>query len=63
MTVSAWIAEAARDRVRNLVLGKVIDEVIAEMGWEPAELERLADEAERSATWTGSADGREEATA
>jgi hypothetical protein len=31
-TVSAWLAEAARDRLRNLALGHALDELLAEAG-------------------------------
>ena len=32
ITVSAWITNAAQDRLRNLLLGKFLDEVFAEIG-------------------------------
>jgi hypothetical protein len=44
-TVSAWLAEAARQRVRNLMLGKFVAEMIEEHGWTEADLEAAAKEA------------------
>jgi hypothetical protein len=38
-TVSAWLAEAARRRLRNLALKRFLDETIAELGYTQAELE------------------------
>ena len=37
-TVSAWLADAARQRIKNLLLGQVLDELIAEMGWTEEQL-------------------------
>jgi hypothetical protein len=43
MSLSAWIAEAAADRVRNELLGRALDEWEAEEGpFEPAELAAAA---------------------
>ena len=51
-TVSAWLAEAARQRVRNLMLGKFIAEMMEEHGWTEADLEAAAEEARsRSMTY------------
>ena len=51
-TVSAWLAEAARQRVRNLLLGKFIAEMMEEHGWTEADLEAAAKEARaRSMTY------------
>lgn len=46
VSVSAWMAEAARQRLRNRTLGLVLDEVIREQGWSWEELlaEAEADE-------------------
>ena len=44
-TVSAWLAEAARQRVRNLMLGKVIAEMMEEHGWTEADLDAAAKQA------------------
>lgn len=38
VSVSAWIAEAARQGVRNVDLGEVIDDIIAANGWDRDEL-------------------------
>ncbi len=49
VSVSAWMAEAVRQRLRNHMLGLWLDEVIAEQGWSREELLREAreeDEAE-----------------
>jgi uncharacterized protein (DUF1778 family) len=32
ITVSAWITNAAQDRLRNLLLGKFLDELLEEIG-------------------------------
>ncbi len=47
VSVSAWMAEAARQRLRNHTLGLVLDEIIQEQGWSWEELlaEAEADEA------------------
>jgi hypothetical protein len=53
MTVSAWLSEAARDRVRNRLLRIALDELAAEMGpLDPAEAARLVAEARRHAIVT-----------
>jgi hypothetical protein len=44
-TVSAWLAEAARRRLRNLVLERFLDETIAELGYTDDELEAAGREA------------------
>jgi hypothetical protein len=44
-TVSAWLAEAARRRLRNLVLERFLDETIAELGYTDEELETAGREA------------------
>jgi predicted transcriptional regulator len=38
LSVSAWIAEAIRQGVRHVGLGEVIDEIIAEHGWDRDDL-------------------------
>ena len=43
--MSAWLAEAARQRVRNLLLGKFVAELMEEHGWTEADLEAAAKEA------------------
>lgn len=50
-TVSAWLADAARQRIKNLLLGQALDEIIAEMGWTEAELEAAAAEARANSFW------------
>ncbi len=53
MSVSAWMAEAVRQRLRNHLLGLALDEILAEQGWSREELLREAqeeDEAEERAT-------------
>jgi hypothetical protein len=52
-TVSAWLAEAARQRVRNLLLGKFVAEMMEEHGWTEADLEAAAKEARANAIWVG----------
>ncbi|MEZ5410348.1 MAG: hypothetical protein R2761_20120 [Acidimicrobiales bacterium] len=42
VSVSAWMAEAVRQRLRNHLLGVWLDEVIAEQGWSREELLREA---------------------
>ncbi len=54
-TVSAWLAEAARQRVRNLLLGKFIAEMMEEHGWTEADLEAAAKEARANSFWVGPA--------
>ena len=52
VSVSAWMAEAVRQRLRNHLLGLWLDEVIADQGWSRDELLREAreeDEAEERA--------------
>lgn len=44
VSVSAWIAEAARQRLRNHMLGIALDEIIAEQGWTREELLQEAEE-------------------
>jgi hypothetical protein len=44
-TVSAWLAEAARRRLRNLVLARFLEETIAELGYSEEELEAAGREA------------------
>jgi len=46
VSVSAWLAEAVRQRLRNHMLGLALDEIIAEQGWTWQE---LLDEAEEEA--------------
>jgi predicted transcriptional regulator len=48
VTVSSWMAEAARQRLRNLMLGQALDEIITDEGWTWEELiqEATNDEAE-----------------
>jgi hypothetical protein len=48
-TVSAWLAEAARQRVRNLMLGRFVAEMMEEHGWTEADLEAAAKEARANA--------------
>jgi hypothetical protein len=48
VTVSAWMAEAARQRLRNLMLGIALDQIMEEEGWtreEMLEIARQDDEA------------------
>jgi hypothetical protein len=52
-TVSAWLAEAARQRVRNLLLGKFVAEMMEEHGWTEADLEAAAKEARANSFWVG----------
>ena len=52
-TVSAWLAEAARQRVRNLMLGKVIAEMMEAHGWTDADLEAAAKQARANSFWVG----------
>jgi hypothetical protein len=52
-TVSAWLAEAARDRLRNLALGVALDELIAETGLTEEELAAAGAEARTRAVTTG----------
>lgn len=52
VSVSAWMAEAVRQRLRNHMLGLALDEIMAEQGWSREELLREAqqeDEAEQRA--------------
>ena len=44
-SLSAWLAEAARQRLRNVALGAALDDIIAELGYSEAE---LLDEARRA---------------
>lgn len=45
ITVSAWITNAAQDRLRNLLLGKFLDELFEEIGpMSDEEMERLVAE-------------------
>lgn len=45
ITVSAWITNAAQDRLRNLLLGKFLDELDEELGpMSDEEVERLVAE-------------------
>lgn len=44
-SLSAWLAEAARQRLRNVALGGALDEIIAELGYSEVE---LLDEARRA---------------
>ena len=55
-TVSAWLAEAARLRVKNLILRQALDEVIEEMGWTREELAAAAAEARSRGFWVGPAE-------
>lgn len=42
ITVSAWITNAAQDRLRNLLLGKFLDELFEEIGpMSDEEMDRL----------------------
>jgi hypothetical protein len=50
-TVSAWLAEAARRRLKNLGLAKIVDEVIDEMGWTRDELAAAVAEARSRAIY------------
>lgn len=43
VSVSAWMAEAARQRLRNHTLGLVLDEIMREEGWTREELLREAE--------------------
>lgn len=52
-TVSAWLAEAARDRLRNLALGVALDELIAESGLTEEELAEAGAAARARAVITG----------
>ena len=53
-TVSAWLAEAARARLRNLALGVALDQIIAEAGFSEEELlAAAADARARAVTTTG----------
>ncbi len=54
-TVSAWLAEAARQRVRHLMLGRYIAEMMEEHGWTEADLEAAAEEARAKSFWVGPA--------
>lgn len=47
VTVSAWMAEAARQRLRNMALTVALDEIIGRNGWTWEELLREADEEDR----------------
>lgn len=54
VSLSAWIAAAARDRIRNRLLRIALDDLLAEIGPLPAdEAARLVDEARRRAIITG----------
>jgi hypothetical protein len=48
-TVSAWLAEAARQRVRNLMLGKFVADMMEEHGWTEEDLDAAAKEARANA--------------
>ena len=48
VSVSAWMAEAVRQRLRNHLLGLWLDEVIAEKGWTWQELLDEAEEEDRA---------------
>jgi hypothetical protein len=62
-SVSAWLAEAARQRVKNLLLGKFVAEMMEEHGWTEADLEAAAQEARARSFWVGpSAPERERGT-
>jgi hypothetical protein len=52
-TVSAWLAEAARQRVRNLMLGKFVAEMMEEHGWTEEYLDAAAKEARANSFWVG----------
>ena len=52
-SVSAWLAEAARDRLRNLALGVALDELIAESGLTEEELAEAGAAARARAVITG----------
>lgn len=49
VSVSAWVAEAVRQRLRHHVLSVAIDEVLAEQGWSREELLREAREEDEAA--------------
>ena len=38
VTVSAWMAEAVRQRLRHAALGAALDEILSEEGWSRNEL-------------------------
>lgn len=52
-TVSAWLAQAARARLRNLALGVALDEIIAETGYSEEELMAAAAESRAWGVTTG----------
>lgn len=51
-TVSAWLAEAARARLRTLVLGQALDAVLADLGLSEDEVLEAARLARRTAVTT-----------
>lgn len=54
LSVSAWLANAAQDRIRNRLLRVALDELALEEGaMSPEEADRLVAEALRGATVTG----------
>lgn len=56
-SVSAYLAEAARERARGLAVDRWIAEQMAEFGWTPEALDLEAAEAMRTSFWTGEAPG------
>ena len=62
-TVSAWLAEAARLRVKNLILRQVLDEYMEETGVTEEELNAAADEALARGFWVGPAEESDTAEA
>lgn len=56
LTVSAWLADAAEDRVRNELLGVALDELTSDDPMTPEESARLVAEARRAAIVTGRAE-------
>jgi len=60
-TVSAWLAEAARRRLRNLLLKRFLDETIAELGYTDEELEAAGRELRARSFWVGPSNAESEA--
>jgi hypothetical protein len=52
-TVSAWLADAARQRIRNLLLRQFLDELMEEKGWTEEQLLAAAAEARARSFWVG----------